>query len=132
MIQREVAERIAAFPGSKTYGILSVLLQAYYEVEFLFQVKPGSFHPPPKVVSGVIRLRRRDLQHLDCDEELFFRVVKTCFNQRRKMIRNSIRSILLNLGGGEEWLSRRPEQLDVQQFIRLTRWVEKNLQKPVS
>lgn len=132
MIQKEVADRIAAPPGSKTYGILSVLLQAYYQVELLFTVKPGSFHPPPKVLSGVIRLRRRERHSLDCNEALFFRVVKTCFMQRRKMIRNSIRSILLNLHGGDEWLTKRPEQLDVDQFISLTRWVENNLQKPVS
>lgn len=123
MIQKEVAQRIASPPGSKVYGILSVLLQAYYDIEYLFSVKPGSFHPPPKVSSGVIRLKRNNVTSLPCDEELFRRVVKTVFNQRRKMIRNSIRAILLNLDSDNELLSLRPEQLNVQQFIELTSWV---------
>ena len=123
MLQKEVAARIASPPGSKTYGILSVLMQAYYEIKYLFSVKPGSFHPPPKVTSGVIRLERNQRPALPCDEALFFRVVKAVFNQRRKMIRNSIQSILLNLDSNFELLSKRPEQLDVQQFIDLTLWV---------
>ncbi|MCP4314417.1 MAG: 16S rRNA (adenine(1518)-N(6)/adenine(1519)-N(6))-dimethyltransferase RsmA [Bacteroidetes bacterium] len=123
MLQKEVAERIASPHGSKRYGILSVLLQAYYNIEYLFSVKPGSFHPPPKVTSAVIRLKRNSINSIPCDEALFQRVVKAVFNQRRKMIRNSIQSILLNLEGDNELLSKRPEQLDVQQFIELTNWV---------
>jgi 16S rRNA (adenine1518-N6/adenine1519-N6)-dimethyltransferase len=136
MLQKEVAQRIASPHGSKTYGILSVLLQTYYDIHYLFSVKPGSFHPPPKVISGVIRLKRNERSALPCDEALFHKVVKTVFNQRRKMIRNSIQSILLNLDGDHEFLSLRPEQLSVQQFIDLTSWVEKqpslsnDLQKP--
>jgi len=123
MLQKEVADRIASPHGSKSYGILSVLLQAYYDISYLFSVNPGSFHPPPKVTSGVIRMKRNDIDSLPCDEELFHRVVKTVFNQRRKMIRNSIQSILLNLDSDNEFLSKRPEQLSVQQFIELTSWV---------
>ena len=123
MVQKEVADRIASPSGSKEYGILSVLLQAYFDIESLFTVKPGSFFPPPKVVSGVIRLKRNNMKELPCDEKLFFRVVKTVFNQRRKMIRNSIKSILLNLDSDFELLSKRPEQLNVPEFIELTRWV---------
>lgn len=124
MLQKEVAERIASPQGTKTYGILSVLMQAYYDISYLFSVKPGSFHPPPKVTSGVIRLNRNQHSKLPCNEALFHRVVKTVFNQRRKMIRNSIRSILLNLDSDHEFLSFRPEQLTVEQFIDLTSWVE--------
>ncbi len=124
MLQKEVAERIASPPGSKAYGILSVLLQAYFNVSYLFSVKPGSFHPPPKVTSGVIRLERNNTSSLPCDEILFFRLVKTLFNQRRKMIRNSIRPILLHLDGENDLLTKRPEQLSVQEFIDLTLWVE--------
>ena len=127
MIQKEVADRIASPPGSKAYGILSVLLQAYFHIEGLFTVKPGSFFPPPKVNSGVIRLTRNHALELSCDEKLFFRVVKTVFNQRRKMIRNSIKTILLNLDSDFELLSLRPEQLDVSGFVELTRWVESQL-----
>jgi 16S rRNA (adenine1518-N6/adenine1519-N6)-dimethyltransferase len=125
MLQKEVAQRIASPHGTKKYGILSVLLQAYYNIEYLFSVKPGSFFPPPKVNSGVIRMKRNDRKALPCDDDLFRRVVKAVFNQRRKMIRNSIQSILLNLDSEYELLSKRPEQLDVQQFIELTQWVEK-------
>ena len=124
MIQKEVASRIASPPGSKEYGILSVLLQSYYKIEYLFSVKPGSFFPPPKVTSGVIRLNRNNTFALPCDEKLFFKVVKTTFNQRRKMIRNSIKSILLNLDSDFQLLSKRPEQLGVSEFIELTNWVE--------
>lgn len=124
MLQKEVANRIASPPGSKEYGILSVLLQAYYDIQYLFSVKPGSFFPPPKVTSGVIRLTRNNTISLPCDEKLFFRVVKSVFNHRRKMIRNSIKSILLNLDSNYELLSKRPEQLGVPEFIELTRWVE--------
>ncbi len=124
MLQKEVAMRIASPPGSRAYGILSVLLQAYYNIEMLFTVKPGSFFPPPRVTSGVIRLTRNQTVSLGCDEKLFVKVVKTTFNQRRKMIRNSIKSILLNLDSDFELLSKRPEQLGVPEFIELTNWVE--------
>ena len=129
MIQKEVADRIASPAGSKQYGILSVLLQAYFHVEKLFAVKPGSFFPPPRVTSGVIRLTRNSTLELPCDEKLFFRVVKTVFNQRRKMIRNSIKTILLNLDSDFELLTLRPEQLDVSGFIELTQWVESQLKE---
>ena len=124
MLQKEVAMRIASPPGSRDYGILSVLLQSFYNIEYLFSVKPGSFFPPPKVRSGVIRLTRNQRLTLPCDEKLFFKVVKTTFNQRRKMIRNSIKSILLNLDSDFELLSKRPEQLGVPEFIELCNWVE--------
>jgi 16S rRNA (adenine1518-N6/adenine1519-N6)-dimethyltransferase len=128
MIQKEVADRIASPAGSKEYGILSVLLQAYFDVEKLFTVKPGSFFPPPKVSSGVIRLTRNQNRELPCDERLFFQVVKSVFNQRRKMIRNSIKTILLNLDSDFELLSLRPEQLDVSGFIKLSSWVESQIE----
>ena len=129
MIQKEVAQRIASPPGSKAYGILSVLLQAYYEIQYLFSVKPGSFFPPPKVTSGVIRLTKNSTTTLPCDEQLFVKVVKCTFNQRRKMIRNSLKSILLHLDEDFELLSKRPEQLGVPEFIKLTNWVESQLTK---
>ena len=127
MIQKEVANRIASPPGSREYGILSVFLQSYFDIKQLFSVKPGSFFPPPKVTSGVIKLTRNSRDTLPCDEDLFYRVVKTVFNQRRKMIRNSLKSILLNLDGDFELLSKRPEQLGVPEFIELTRWVDSQL-----
>ena len=125
MVQKEVADRIASPPGSREYGILSVLLGAYFEIEKLFTVKPGSFFPPPQVTSSVIRLSRNRIPSLPCDEALFFRIVKTVFNQRRKMIRNSIKPILLILEEDFEILKNRPEELGVPEFIELTRWVEK-------
>lgn len=128
MVQKEVAERIKTGPGSKTYGILSVLLQAYYHVEYLFTVNEKVFDPPPKVKSAVIRLTRNKIETLDCDETLFFRLVKTGFNQRRKILRNSLRSILLNLRLDNELMLRRPEELSVSQFVELTRLVKKILQ----
>jgi len=124
MIQKEVAMRIASPPGSKEYGILSVLLQAFYDIEYLFTVKPGSFFPPPRVTSGVIRLTRNNTRSLPCNEKLFFKVVKSTFNQRRKMISNSIKSILLNLDSDCKLLQKRPEQLGVPEFIELTNWLE--------
>ena len=127
MIQKEVAERIVAAPGSKVFGILSVLLQAYYNCKLHFHVKPGSFHPPPAVTSSVISLVRNEKSSLDCNEDLFFRVVKATFNQRRKTIRNSLKTILLNLRGHSELLSMRPEQLGVEEFVELTNWVESNM-----
>lgn len=126
MIQKEVAERMAAKPGSKTYGILSVLMQAYYDVEYLFTVPPGVFNPPPKVQSAVIRMTRNKVEHLGCDEDLFKRLVKTVFNQRRKMLRGSIKPLLSTLPGDftemlqEPFFMKRPEQLSVQDFIDLT------------
>jgi 16S rRNA (adenine1518-N6/adenine1519-N6)-dimethyltransferase len=125
MIQKEVAERIAAPPGSKTYGILSVLLQAYYSVEYLFTVSEHCFMPPPKVKSAVIRLRRNNTSELKCSPDLFFRVVKTGFNQRRKVLRNSLQPLLLNLPEGNDLLRKRPEQISVHQFEELTQLIEK-------
>lgn len=130
MIQKEVAERLAAGPGSKTYGILSVLLQAWYTVEYLFTVSEFVFDPPPKVKSAVIRMVRNDRKELGCDEKLFKTVVKTSFNQRRKTLRNSMKPLL-----GKDCpdyalpvFDKRPEQLSVEQFVELTliadRWLK--------
>jgi len=120
MFQKEVAQRIAAPPGSKVYGITSVLLQTYYNIEYLFTVDENVFTPPPKVKSAVIRLTRNEVEKLDCDEKLFIRVVKAGFNQRRKMLRNSIKSILQEPGFFHPYLEKRPEQLSLQQFVELT------------
>jgi 16S rRNA (adenine1518-N6/adenine1519-N6)-dimethyltransferase len=120
MFQKEVAERIASPPGNKTYGILSVLLQAFYKIEYLFTVNPQVFVPPPHVKSGVIRLTRNNVQKLDCDEELFFKVVKAGFNQRRKTLRNAIGSRFKVQGLTSELLNKRAEQLSVADFIELT------------
>ena len=127
MFQKEVAERLAEKPGTKTYGILSVLLQAFYDIEYLFTVGPEVFTPPPRVNSAVIRLVRNERKELDCDEKLFFRVVKTCFNQRRKMIRNSVQPLLGNRDLTHPYFEKRPEQLSVEQFMELTIFVEKNM-----
>lgn len=127
MLQKEVAERICSSPGSKTYGILSVLIQAFYRAEYLFTVDPDVFIPPPKVKSGVIRLRRNDVSALDCDERLFIKVVKAGFNQRRKTLRNSIRSAFRLKNEEYRDLTLRPEQLSVSQFVELTNWVEDNI-----
>jgi 16S rRNA (adenine1518-N6/adenine1519-N6)-dimethyltransferase len=126
MLQKEVAERICSGPGSKAYGILSVLLQAYYKTEYLFTVNEHVFSPPPKVKSGVIRLIRNDVKSLDCDEALFLRVVKACFNQRRKTLRNSVKSAFDLTREDYPDFGLRPEQLSVEQFINLTRWIEEN------
>ncbi len=126
MLQKEVAERICAGPGSKTYGILSVLLQAFYKAEYLFTVSENVFQPPPKVKSGVLRLTRNNVESLDCDEALFFRVVKASFNQRRKTLRNSVRSAFELKRDDYEEFGLRPEQLSVEQFVKLTRWVDEN------
>ena len=126
MLQKEVAERICAGPGSKTYGILSVLLQAFYTTEYLFTVSEHVFSPPPKVKSGVIRLIRNDVKNLDCDETLFFRVVKACFNQRRKTLRNSVRAAFDLKRDDYHEFGLRPEQLSVTQFVQLTRWIDEN------
>ncbi len=119
MIQKEVAARIASPPGSREYGILSVLLQAYYDIEYLFTVPPQVFNPPPKVQSAVIRLRRNDRDQLECSDDFFKRVVKTAFNQRRKTLRNSLKNILLNLETTDPVFQKRPEQLGVDDFVRL-------------
>ena len=124
MFQKEVAERLAEKPGTKTYGILSVLLQAFYEIEYLFTVHENVFTPPQKVKSAVIRLTRNAVKKLDCDEVLFKNVVKTTFNQRRKTIRNSIKPILKETKIEHPFLDKRPEQLSVVQFVELTRAVE--------
>ena len=127
MLQKEVASRICAPPGSKTYGILSVLLQAFYSAEYLFPVSSGVFYPPPKVQSAVIRLRRNQVESLGCDEKLFFRVVKASFNQRRKTLRNSVRAAFDLKNQDYPDLYLRPEQLSVDQFVDLTNWIEQNL-----
>ena len=133
MIQHEVAVRMASQPGNKQYGILSVLIQAWYRVEYLFTVEPGVFNPPPKVQSAVIRMTRNEVTDLGCDERLFRRVVKTVFNQRRKMLRVSLRQLF----SGDKiasahfyenpMMTRRPEQLSIPEFVELTNLVEKEL-----
>ncbi|MDR1672652.1 MAG: 16S rRNA (adenine(1518)-N(6)/adenine(1519)-N(6))-dimethyltransferase RsmA [Bacteroidales bacterium] len=123
MLQKEVAERIAAPPGSKTYGITSVLLQAFYDIEYLFTVHEHVFVPPPKVKSGVIRLTRNQTDVLPCNEHLFIRLVKTAFNQRRKMMSNSLKSLLPAENKNHPLLSKRPEQLSVQDFVTLAQWL---------
>ncbi|MGI9531227.1 16S rRNA (adenine(1518)-N(6)/adenine(1519)-N(6))-dimethyltransferase RsmA [Lutimonas sp.] len=127
MFQKEVAMRIAAGPGSKTYGILSVLTQAFYDVSYLFTVPPSVFNPPPKVDSGVIRLSRKKDFQLPVDVAFFFRVVKTAFNQRRKTLRNSLKSFQISDKLKEDVIfAQRPEQLSVEQFIELTKSLEKD------
>ena len=123
MIQREVAVRIAEPPGSRDYGILSVLLQAWYDIEYLFTVNEGVFNPPPKVKSAVIRLRRNGVRRLDCDERLFVKVVKAAFGQRRKMLRNALRAVFGDFSQEHPFFSRRAETLSVEEFTELTRWV---------
>ena len=133
MIQHEVAVRMASQPGNKQYGILSVLIQAWYHVEYLFTVEPDVFNPPPKVQSAVIRMTRNEVTDLGCDEQLFKRVVKTVFNQRRKMLRVSLRQIFNGehpaspLFFEDEMMTRRPEQLSIPEFVALTNKVEKEL-----
>jgi 16S rRNA (adenine1518-N6/adenine1519-N6)-dimethyltransferase len=122
MIQKEVAERMAASPGGKTYGVLSVLIQAWYDVEYLFTVHENVFNPPPKVKSAVIRMRRNSVANLDCDEQLFTKVVKIGFNQRRKTLRNALKQLNLPLDGIDpSLLSLRAEQLSVADFVAITR-----------
>jgi 16S rRNA (adenine1518-N6/adenine1519-N6)-dimethyltransferase len=128
MFQKEVAERMAEKPGTKTYGILSVLLQAYYKIEYLFTVHQNVFSPPPKVKSAVVRFTRNTTEKLACDEALFFRVVKTTFNQRRKQIRNSIKP-LVEIKQEHLLLEKRPEQLSVEEFVELTNLAAESLQK---
>ena len=130
MVQREVAVRIAEKPGTKDYGILSVFLQAYYDIEYLFTVDENVFNPPPKVKSAVIRLTRNGVRRLGCDEALFVRVVKATFNQRRKTIRNSLRAVFGDLGGEEHvYYPLRPETLSVERFVELTNWVAERIGK---
>lgn len=126
MFQKEVAERVAEKPGTKTYGILSVLLQAYYDIEYCFTVDEHVFNPPPKVKSGVIRCVRNERKSLPCDEKLFKQVVKMSFNQRRKTIRNSIKAMIKEGHPENPMLQLRPERLGVKEFIELTNWVEQN------
>lgn len=127
MFQKEVAQRCSAQPGNKIYGILSVFLQAYYKVEYLFTVKAGVFYPPPKVLSGVIRLTRNETHQLDCDEKLFWQVVKAGFNQRRKTLRNALSSLIPkeNMGEGP-LLELRAERLSVADFVTLTNLISRN------
>lgn len=127
MFQKEVAERICAEPGSKVYGIISVLIQAFYSPEYLFTVPEYVFTPPPKVKSGVIRLTRNEITALGCDEKLFTTVVKASFNQRRKTLRNSLKSAFRLKSEDNDLFGMRPEQLSVQKFIELTNWIEKHL-----
>lgn len=126
MIQYEVAQRLSSPPNSKQYGILSVLLQAYYDIEFLFKVPPQVFNPPPKVDSGVIRLTRKPNYDtiVDCDKKLFKTIVKTGFNQRRKMLSNSLKPIIGEKKIEDTLMQKRPEQLDVKDFVSLTRLIE--------
>jgi 16S rRNA (adenine1518-N6/adenine1519-N6)-dimethyltransferase len=123
MFQKEVAERIASPPGNKTYGILSVLTQAFYKIEYLFTVNPQVFNPPPHVKSAVIRLTRNNVKHLDCDEKLFFKVVKAGFNQRRKTLRNALSSKFQVPNSKLELLNKRAEQLSVGDFVELTKMI---------
>ena len=132
MIQREVAQRMASAPGNKAYGILSVMTQAWYDVEYLFTVDENVFNPPPKVKSAVIRMTRNNVTDLGCDEQLFKRVVKTVFNQRRKMLRVSLRQLVNAAQASEGFFTQdimtlRPEQLSVAQFVELTNMVSEQL-----
>ncbi len=132
MIQREVAQRMASEPGTKAYGILSVLIQAWYNVEYLFTVDENVFNPPPKVKSAVIRMTRNETTDLGCDEKLFKQVVKTTFNQRRKMLRVSLRQIFAGKPTTDDFFTRdimtkRPEQLTIAQFVDLTNQIEEQL-----
>ena len=136
MIQREVALRIASEPGNKAYGILSVLIQAWYDVEYLFTVDETVFNPPPKVKSAVIRMTRNKVTNIGCDEKLCKRLVKTVFNQRRKMLRVSLRQMFATPPSNgfyqQEVMTKRPEQLSVSQFVELTNIVQAEMQKSES
>ncbi len=132
MIQHEVAQRMASAPGTKAYGILSVLIQAWYHVDYLFMVDEHVFNPPPKVKSAVIRMTRNEVTDLGCDEALFKRVVKMVFNQRRKMLRVSLKQLLPQPSAGfyeQEVMTKRPEQLSIPQFVELTNMVDEELKK---
>jgi 16S rRNA (adenine1518-N6/adenine1519-N6)-dimethyltransferase len=123
MIQKEVAERLAAPPGNKAYGILSVLLQRFYKIEYCFTVPPHVFLPPPKVQSAVIRLQALNTSLLDCNEKFYFTIVKAAFNQRRKTLRNALKAFLPE-GKTHDFMSRRAEQLSPQEFEELCVWIE--------
>ena len=127
MFQKEVAERVCSSNGTKKYGILSVLIQAFYDVEYLLTVNEDAFNPPPKVKSGVINIMRNNIKKLDCDEELFFKIVKAVFNQRRKMARNSLKAMIGENKIDHPLLTKRPEQLSVANFIELTKLLEYNI-----
>ena len=127
MFQKEVAERVCSGPGTKKYGILSVLIQAFYNVEYLFTVNEEVFNPPPKVKSGVIKITRNNIIELDCDEKLFFRVVKAIFNQRRKMARNSLKSLLGDKKIDHVLLTKRPEELSIENFVEITKMIESKI-----
>jgi 16S rRNA (adenine1518-N6/adenine1519-N6)-dimethyltransferase len=127
MFQKEVAERVCSGPGSKKYGILSVLIQAFYNIEYLFTVNEEVFNPPPKVKSGVIKITRNNIIELDCDEKLFFRIVKAIFNQRRKMARNSLKSLLGDKKIDHVLLTKRPEELSIENFIEITKMIESKI-----
>ena len=127
MFQKEMAERLAEPPGSKRYGIISVLIQAFYDIEYLFTVDEHMFNPPPKVKSGVIRCTRNSRKSLPCDEKLFIQVVKLAFNQRRKTMRNSLKQLIQGKNISEEILSLRPEVLSVNEFIELTKMIDDSI-----
>ena len=131
MIQKEVGERLAATPGSKAYGILSILIQIWYDVEYLFTVSETVFSPPPKVKSAVVRMRRNNREKLECDEALLTRIVKATFNQRRKKLRNSIQNIVGKESPilSDAILDTRPEQLSIEEFIELTKKVQRELEQ---
>lgn len=126
MLQREVAKRLASPPGNKDYGILSVLLQAWYDIEYLFTVDEGAFIPPPKVKSAVIRVIRNNRESLGCDEKRFKLVIKTAFNQRRKTVRNSVKQLTAGPLPDHRLLGMRPEQLSVEDFVELTNLIDSN------
>lgn len=128
MIQREVALRLASGPGNRDYGILSVLLQAWYDIEYLFTVSEGVFNPPPKVKSAVVRLKRNDVKKLDCNEALFVKVVKAAFSQRRKMLKNPLKAVFGPMKGEEHrFFTLRAENLSVADYVELTNWVEERI-----
>ena len=126
MVQKEMAERMAAKEGNKDYGILSVLLQAWYDIDYLFTVHENVFNPPPKVKSAVIKMRRNSVKQLDCDEALFKKIVKQAFGQRRKTMRNSLRTMLNDSIINDPFFDKRPEQLSVNQFVELTNIITKS------
>ncbi|MDD2530356.1 MAG: 16S rRNA (adenine(1518)-N(6)/adenine(1519)-N(6))-dimethyltransferase RsmA [Bacteroidales bacterium] len=128
MFQKEVAERVSSKSGNKVYGILSVLLSVYFDIEYLFTVDENVFIPPPKVKSAVIRLRRNKVEKLDCDEKLFVRIVKTAFNQRRKMLRQALKPLGVSLENiDQELMTKRAEQLSVEQFIGITNSIKQTI-----
>ena len=128
MFQKEMADRVIAQPGNKTYGVISVLVQAFYEGELIINVDKRFFNPPPKVQSAVIRLVRKVNQNLECNEKLFRRVVKQAFSQRRKMLRNTMKAFIKGDALlAKEFFQQRPEQLSVEDFVKLTKWIEERI-----